>query len=139
MWPLAARAQQADRVRRIGVLAGQEKHLPEFDAFRKQLQELAYVEGKNLAIEWRYAKRGPAHLPILAKELVDLHPDVIVSITTPATAAVKAATGSIPIVFAYVGDPVETGFVASLSHPGGNMTGQSILLSQLSGKRLEMG
>jgi putative tryptophan/tyrosine transport system substrate-binding protein len=77
-------------------------------------------------------------LPILARELVDLHPDVIVSITTPATAAMKAATDSIPIVFAYVGDPVGTGFVASLSHPGGNMTGQSILAPQLSGKRLEL-
>ena len=137
-WPLAAHAQQRERMRRIGVLAGQEKHLPEFEAFRKQLQDLAYIEGENLAIDWRYADRGPGQLPILAKELVNLHPDVIVSITTPATAAVKAATGSIPIVFAYVGDPVETGFVASLSHPGGNMTGQSILMPQLSGKRLEL-
>ena len=63
-------------------------HLPEFEAFRKQLQDLAYVEGKNLAIDWRYAERGPDQLPILAQQLVDLHPDVIVSITTPATAAV---------------------------------------------------
>ena len=69
-------------------------HLPEFEAFRKQLQDLAYVEGKNLAIDWRYAERGPDQLPILAQQLVDLHPDVIVSITTPATAAVKATTGN---------------------------------------------
>jgi ABC-type uncharacterized transport system substrate-binding protein len=137
-WPLAAHAQQAEPMRRIGVLAGQENHLPEFEAFRKQLQDLAYVEGKNLTIDWRYAERGPDQLPILAQQLVELHPDVIVSITTPATAAVKATTGSIPIVFAYVGDPVETGFVASLSHPGGNLTGQSILAPQLSGKRLEL-
>jgi putative ABC transport system substrate-binding protein len=137
-WPVAARGQQPERMRRIGVLAGQEKHLPEFEAFRKQLQDLAYIEGKNLVIDWRYAERGPDQLPILAKQLVDLHPDVIVSITTPATAAAKAATASIPIVFAYVGDPVETGFVASLSHPGGNITAQSILAPQLSGKRLEL-
>jgi putative tryptophan/tyrosine transport system substrate-binding protein len=137
-WPLAAHAQQAEPMRRIGVLAGQENHLPEFEAFRKQLQDLAYVEGKNLTIDWRYAERGPDQLPILAQQLVELHPDVIVSITTPATAAVKATTGSIPIVFAYVGDPVETGFVASLSHPGGNLTSQSILAPQLSGKRLEL-
>jgi putative ABC transport system substrate-binding protein len=121
-WPLAAHAQQAEPMRRIGVLAGQENHLPEFEAFRKQLQDLAYVEGKNLTIDWRYAERGPDQLPILAQQLVELHPDVIVSITTPATAAVKATTGTIPIVFAYVGDPVETGFVASLSHPGGNLS-----------------
>jgi putative ABC transport system substrate-binding protein len=93
-WPLAARAQQPEPMRRIGVLAGQENHLPEFEAFRKQLQDLAYVEGKNLAIDWRYAERGPDQLPTLAQQLVDLHPDVIVSITTPATAAVKATTGN---------------------------------------------
>jgi ABC transporter substrate binding protein len=109
-WPVAARGQQAERIRRIAVLAGQEKHLPRFS---QTASGLGYIEGKNLAIDWRYAVRGPAQLPMLAKELVDLHPDVIVSITTPAMAAVKAATGSIPIVFAYVGDPVETGFVAT--------------------------
>jgi putative ABC transport system substrate-binding protein len=136
-WPLAARAQQG-ALRRIGVLAGQERHLPEFDAFREQLRELAYVEGKNLVIDWRYAERGPTELPLLAKTLVELHPDVLVAITTPATAALKAATGSIPIVFAYVGDPVETGFVASLARPGGNLTGQSIVASELSAKRLEL-
>jgi putative ABC transport system substrate-binding protein len=118
-------------------MAGQKRHLPELDAFREQLRELAYVEGKNLVIEWRYAEAGPAELPHLAKTLVDLHPDVLVAITTPATAAMKAATGSIPIVFA-VGDPVETGFVASLARPGGNLTGQSILTSELSAKRLEL-
>jgi len=108
-WPLAARAQQGDKVRRIGVLAAHERHVPEFDGFREQLRELAYVEGKNLVIDWCYAAQGTGELPILAKQLVDLHPDVIVLITTPATAAVKTATGSIPIVFANVGDPVGTG------------------------------
>jgi putative tryptophan/tyrosine transport system substrate-binding protein len=137
-WPLAARAQQGERVRHIGVLAGYERHLPEFEAFRKQLQGLGYIEGKNLVIDWRYAQQGTAQLPVLARELVDLRPDVLLSITTPATAAVKAVAGSIPVVFANVGDPVGTGFVASLAHPGGNMTGQSILAPDLSGKRLEL-
>ena len=136
--PLTARAQQPERMRRVGVLSGYERHLPEFDAFRKQLQELGYVEGRNLVIDWRYAGKGTFQLPTLAKELVDLQPDALVSITTPATTAMKAATGSIPIVFANVGDPVATGFVGSLAHPGGNMTGQSILAPDLSGKRLEL-
>ena len=137
-WPLVARAQQAERIRRVGVLAGHEKYLPEFDGLREQLRELGYIEGKNLAIDWRYADRGPVELPVLARKLVDLHPDVLVSITTPATAAVKAVAGSIPIVFANVGDPVATGFVASLAQPGGNMTGESLVASELTGKRLEL-
>jgi hypothetical protein len=78
-WPLAARAQQGDKVRRIGVLAAHKRHVPEFDGFREQLRELAYVEGKNLVIDWRrYAAQGTGELPILAKQLVDLHPDVII-------------------------------------------------------------
>jgi putative ABC transport system substrate-binding protein len=137
-WPLAAQAQRPERMRRVGVLSGYERHLPEFDAFRKQLQELGYVEGRNLVIDWRYAGKGTFQLPTLAKELVDLQPDALVSITTPATTAMKAAAGSIPVVFANVGDPVATGFVGSLAHPGGNMTGQSILAPDLSGKRLEL-
>src|SRR5215813_14558389 len=84
-WPLAARAQQ-ERLRRVGVLAGYERHLPELDAFRKQLQELGYIEGKNLVIDWRYPDQA-ARLSLLAEELVALHPDVLVSIATPATAA----------------------------------------------------
>src|SRR5262249_3569974 len=91
-----------------------------------------------LIIDWRYAERGPADLPLLAKTLVDLHPDVLVAITTPATAAIKSAAGGIPIVFAYVGDPVATGFVASLAHPRGNLTAQSIVASELSAKRLQL-
>jgi putative ABC transport system substrate-binding protein len=136
-WPLAARAQQ-ERTRRVGVLAGYERHVPEFEAFRKQLHELGYIEGKNLVIDWRYSDEGTARLSILAEELVGLHPDVLVSITTPATVAVKAATGGIPIVFANVGDPVATGFVASLAQPRGNLTGQSNVARDLSGKRLEL-
>jgi putative tryptophan/tyrosine transport system substrate-binding protein len=88
-WPRAARGQQVDRMRRIGVLAAHERHVPEFAGLRDQLRELGYVEGRNFLIDWRYAAQGSAQLPVLAKELVDLHPDVIVAITTPATAAVK--------------------------------------------------
>src|SRR5262249_3024176 len=105
---------------------------------RKQLHELGYIEGKNLVIDWRYSDEGTARLSILAEELVGQHPDVLISITTPATAAVKAAAGGIPVVFSIVGDPVATGFVASLAQPGGNMTGQSIVAVDLSGKRLEL-
>jgi len=137
-WPLAARAQQGERMWRIGVLAGYERHLPELEAFRKQLQELGYVEGKNLVIDWRYSDEGSARLSRLAEELVALHPDVLVSIATPATAAMKAVAGGIPIVFANVGDPVATGFVASLAQPRGNLTGQSNVARDLSGKRLEL-
>ena len=120
-----------------GVLAGYERHLPELDAFRKQLQELGYIEGKNLVIDWRYPDQA-ARLSLLAEELVALHPDVLVSIATPATAAMKAVAGGIPIVFANVGDPVATGFVASLAQPRGNLTGQSNVARDLSGKRLEL-
>ena len=137
-WPLAAQRSKPEPHAADRRARGPREPPSRFEAFRKQLQDLAYVEGKNFTIDWRYAERGPDQLPILAQQLVELHPDVIVSITTPATAAVKATTGSIPIVFADVGDPVETGFVASLSHPGGNLTGQSILAPQLSGKRLEL-
>jgi len=111
--------------------------LPELDAFRKQLQELGYIEGKNLVIDWRYPDQA-ARLSLLAEELVALHPDVLVSIATPATAAMKAVAGGIPIVFANVGDPVATGFVASLVQPRGNLTGQSNVARDLSGKRLEL-
>jgi putative tryptophan/tyrosine transport system substrate-binding protein len=93
-WPLAVRAQQSERMRRVGVLAGQENPPSRIRGFSQTASDLAYVEGKNLAIDWRYAERGPDQSPILAQQLVDLHPDLIVSITTPATAAVKATTGN---------------------------------------------
>ena len=137
-WPLVLGAQQPDRMWRIGVLAGHERYLPEFDGLGEQLRELGYIQGKNLVIDWRYAERGPVELPVLAEKLVELHPDVLVSITTPATAAVKAVAGRIPIVFANVGDPVATGFVDSLRRPGGNITGQSLVATELTGKRLEL-
>ena len=131
-------AQQPGKTYRIAILAANARHLPEFEAFRQKLRELGYVEGQNLTLDWRYADKGPDQLPALAAELMALRPDVIVSITTPATQAVKAATSTIPVVFVNIGDPVAAGFVTSLARPGGNMTGPSILHPQVSGKRLEL-
>jgi len=126
-WPLAARAQQAERVRRIGVLMS----LPETDpesqdrivALREALQKLGWIEGRNLRIDYRWAVSDPDRAQTVAKELVGLLPDVIMPSTTQMLAAVQAETRSIPIVFENVSDPVGTGLVASLAHPGGNTTG----------------
>jgi putative ABC transport system substrate-binding protein len=137
-WALPAHGQRTGKVYRIAILAANARHLPEFEAFREKLRELGHVEGGNLTLDWRYAEKGADQLPALAAELAALRPDVIVSITTPATQAVKATTSTIPVVFVNIGDPVAAGFVTSLAHPGGNMTGPSILHPQISGKRLEL-
>ena len=102
------------------------------------LRELGYVEGQNLLIESRYAEGRPENLPSLAAELVRLKVDVIVTVATPATAAAKDATATIPIVMTDVGDPVATGLVASLARPGGNVTGLSIAGSEIPKKALEV-
>jgi putative ABC transport system substrate-binding protein len=125
-WPLAARAQQPARVRRIGVLVG----LPETDpegqaragAFRQGLQALGWIEGRNIRIEQRWSV-GNAERTRHAAELVALEPEVILAAATVALVALQAATRRIPIVFAQVTDPVGAGFVASLARPGGNITG----------------
>ena len=125
--PLAAEAQQAAKVARIGYLTGSlaaSPHLPE--AFRQGLRDLGYVEGRNLVIEYRDAEGKLERLPALAAELVALKVDVIVAGHTPALAA-KQATRTLPIVFAAVADPVASGLVASLARPGGNVTGLSTL------------
>ena len=108
------------------------------DGFRDGLRDLGYIEGQNIVLDWRYAERGPNQLAELTAELIALRPDVILSVTTPATQAVKAATSTIPVVFANVGDPVASGFVASLARPGENITGVSALHADLSGKRLQL-
>ena len=108
------------------------------EAFRQGLRELGYVEGKNIVIEWRYAEGKLDRLPALAAELVRLKVDIIVTAGAPATRAAKEATVTIPIVMTQVGDPVGSGFVASLARPGGNITGLSTLAPELSGKRLEL-
>jgi putative ABC transport system substrate-binding protein len=136
--PVAAEAQQAAKVARIGWLTfnlAVNPHLPE--AFRQGLRDLGYVEGRNLVIEHRSAEGEPERLPALAAELVALKVDVIVAPSTLAALAAKQATRTVPIVFAGVADPATSGLVISLARPGGNVTGLSILAPELVGKRLE--
>jgi putative ABC transport system substrate-binding protein len=142
-WPLAARAQQRERMRRIGVLMG----YPESDseaqtkiaAFRDGLQKLGWTEGRNTRIDTRWATPADAEsMERFAKELVALQPDLILSSTTPTTAALLQQTRTIPIVFATVADPVGSGFVASFPRPGGNVTGFVVFEASLAGKWLEL-
>ena len=139
-WSLAVRAQQGAGMRRIGYLGPSspslERHL--VDAFREKLRELGHVEGKNLAIEYRWAEGEDGRLASLAAELVRLQPDVIVTTGTPGTLAAKQATTTIPIVFASSGNSVQAGLVASLSRPSGNVTGFTVLGPELEGKRLQL-
>jgi putative tryptophan/tyrosine transport system substrate-binding protein len=136
-WPLAARAQPS-KLARIGVLY---IGLADGESFRKEiregLRELGYVEGQNIAFEFRSAEGRLDRLPELAAELVRRKVDVIVTLYVPPSLAAKHATAEIPIV-AIVGDPVETGIVASLAHPGGNITGVSLMASALAGKSVEL-
>ena len=132
-----AEAQQAKKVPRIGFLSGTSSN-PRREAFSQGLRELGYLEGKNVVIEWRYAEEKFNRLPELAAELVRLKVDVIVTGGPNSTRPAKEATTTIPIVMAQVNDPVGSGFVASLAHPGGNITGLSNLAPELSGKQLEL-
>ena len=134
---LPTEAQQPKKVPRIGVLSpGSPGPSPLLDAFRQGLRELGYVEGQNIAVEYRFAEANPEPLSDLAGELVRLKVDVILTVNTAASQAAKNATKTIPIVFTYVADPA--GLVASLSRPGGNITGLTTLAAELSGKRLEL-
>ena len=135
-----AEAQQPKKVPRIGFLGSSVSASPaRIEAFRQGLRELGYVEGKNIVIEWRYAEGKPERTSELATELVRLKVDLIVSAGgAPTTRAAKEATVTIPIVMAQDGDPVGTGFVASLARPGGNITGLSTLHPEISGKQLEL-
>ena len=127
MWPLAARAQQPDRVRRVGVLIGYAEDDSEtkgrLAAFRQGLERRKWVEGRNIQIEHRFAAASAGQHQELAKELVAMQPDVILAHTTPVTAALQRASHSIPVVFVNVSDPVGSGFIANLARPGGNLTG----------------
>jgi len=138
--PLAARAQPAEKMHRIGWLhpglSHPEPH-PSLEAFRQGLREFGYMEGQNFVIEYRFAEGRDDRLADLAAELVRLKVDVIVAGGTTATRAVQHATRTIPTVMAGTGDPVGDGFIASLAHPGGNTTGLSLLSAELPGKRLE--
>ncbi|HEY7662672.1 MAG TPA: ABC transporter substrate-binding protein [Xanthobacteraceae bacterium] len=126
-WPLAARAQQGERVRRIGVLMGLVASDPEAQsrvaAFEHGLRELGWLKGRNLWIEYRWAGGGEHVLRNQAAELLAMAPDLILANSTPVTAALREQSQVVPIVFTQVTDPVGQGFVANLAHPGGNLTG----------------
>jgi putative tryptophan/tyrosine transport system substrate-binding protein len=136
-WPLAARAQRP-AMPVIGYLAPSTRDSGRDTGFHRGLAETGYVEGRNLTVEYRWAEFRLERLPALANDLVRCQVDVIVAITGRAVFAAKAATTSIPIVFQIGVDPVETGVVASLNRPGGNLTGFSVPFTALAGKRLEL-
>jgi putative ABC transport system substrate-binding protein len=142
-WPLMARAQQGDRMRRIGVLVSLAEDDPELKprlaAFRQGLERLGRSEGRDIRIDYRYAPAANAdQAQAPAKELIALQPDVIFVHGTPTTAALLRETRTIPIVFAAVSDPVGAGFVASLARPGGNITGFLLYEASIIGKWLAM-
>ena len=139
-WPLAARAQQAGKVHRIGVLEtiSTTLNVANFYALREGLRQLGYAEGQNLVIEYRSADGRDDRFPGLARELLALKVDVIVTRGTPAAKAVKNATSTVPVVMMASGDPVGVGLVTSLARPGGNITGLSAIVGELSPKRLEL-
>src|SRR4030095_7963082 len=136
--PLAAWAQQAEKVRRIGFLSAAIGASETADALRQGLREHGYVEGHNLLIEWRFAEGRYDRLPGFAEELGRLKVEVVVTLSTEAALAAKNATESIPIIFTQVSDPVASGVVASLARPGGNLSGFSLVAVELTGKRLEL-
>jgi putative ABC transport system substrate-binding protein len=132
-------AQSATKTYRIGVLApGCHPPSSTVDILMQSLRDLGYVEGQNVVFEWRYSEGKAERFPNLAAELVGLHVDLIVTISTPAALAAKQATQTIPIVMAYVADPVGAGLVTGLAQPGGNLTGVSDMATELSAKRLEL-
>jgi len=140
-WPLKSVAQQTDQLRRIGILSPFSKAAMTGASYRgllDGLRNLGYVEGRSLAIEWRFANNDVQRLPALVAELVNAKVEVIVTQSTPAVSAASKATQSIPIVALTVGDPVGSGFAASLARPGGNVTGTVVLGEVLSAKRLEL-
>jgi putative ABC transport system substrate-binding protein len=142
VWPCAAHAQQPDRMRRIGVLMGFGENDPEAKAqlsgFMQGLADLGWTDGRNLRMDFRWAADNIDRMRMFAKELVDLRPEMILSGTTPVTAALQRETRTIPIVFAGISDPVGAGFVAGLPRPGGNLTGFINLEAAMAGKWVEL-
>ena len=134
--PTFPEAQSLPKVPRIGVLDADRSLAG--NAFQEGLRQLGYVEGKSIAIEWRWAGGRPERFPELAAELVRLKVDVIVATNNPAVAAVQKATTTIPVVMVLATDPVRLGFVAALARPAGNITGLTIQTPELAGKRLEL-
>jgi putative ABC transport system substrate-binding protein len=141
-WPVAARAQQRERKRHVGVLMGRVEGDTEgqarMAAFREEFQKLGWMEGRTIRTDVRWQTQDVDSLQRLAKELVGLQPDVILSESTPPTAALLQQTRTIPIVFAVVSDPIGSGFVANLAHPGGNVTGFLNIEGSLGGKWMEL-
>jgi putative ABC transport system substrate-binding protein len=143
VWPVAARGQQLpSTIRRVAILIPESVPTAEalglLDAFRHGLKEMGWIEGQNVAFEYRSADGKEDALPKIAAELVQLQVDAILAEGTPAIQAAKDATQSIPIVMAVSNDPVASGFIASLNRPGGNVTGLSVQSSELAGKRLQL-
>jgi putative ABC transport system substrate-binding protein len=138
-WPIAARAQQAT-LPVVGLLSGRSSAASEYlaAAFRKGLGEVGFIDGQNIRIEYRYAEEQYDRLPALASELIRLRVAAIATSDTASVLAAKAATSTIPIVFTVAGDPVALGLVASLSRPGGNLTGHTNLAEEVTPKRLEL-
>ena len=141
-WPLAARAQQPERMRRVSLLLGYSEDDAEGQAsvaaLRQTLQELGWAEGRNIRIDTHWAGADPNKARTLAKELVGITPDVIVSSSNLVTEIVQQETRTIPIVFVFVGDPVGSGFVTNVAHPGGNLTGFPVFETAIAGKWVEI-
>jgi putative tryptophan/tyrosine transport system substrate-binding protein len=141
-WSAGAQAQQTERVRRIGVLAGYAESDQDaqsfFAAFREELRKLGWMEGRNCEIDIRWAAGDVELMKRFAQELVALQPDLILTSSTPATAAMLQQTRTIPVIFVIVADPVGSGFVASLPRPGGNATGFTPIVRSLGGKWVEL-
>jgi putative tryptophan/tyrosine transport system substrate-binding protein len=141
-WPLIARAQQADRVRRLGLLLPYVQSDPQAQArvraFTAALQEQGWTDGRNVRLEFRYTEGQPDRLPALAADLVQRNVDVILTAGTESTNAARKATKTIPIVMAAVGDPIAAGFIASLARPRANITGASLLATELTAKRMQL-
>jgi putative ABC transport system substrate-binding protein len=141
-WPLAARAQHGERMRRVGALMGFSESDREgqifIAAFREGLHNLGWIEGRNIRFDTRWAALDAESVQRFAKELVALQPDLILSHVTPTTVALLEQTRTIPIIFVWVSDPVGSGFVASLARPGGNATGFTPIVGSLGGKWVEM-
>ena len=142
VWPLAARAQQSDKMRRIGVLVGLAENDPDAKArltgFREALAKVGWSEGRNVSVDYRFGAGSAEHIEALAKELVALQPDVILGQGTPVVAALQRESRTIPIVFVNVSDPIGSGFIASLARPGGNLTGLLQYEASIAGKWLAM-
>lgn len=135
-WPLVARAQQSGKIWRIGFIAHRYEKF--YDPLFQGLRELGYTEGQNLIVERRYAEGHAERFQDFAAEMVRLKVDAVIVVTTPAAFAVRNATTTIPIIHLAAIDPVGTGLIASLAHPGGNITGLAVLNAETSAKRLEL-